>query len=367
MCRAGGRRCTGSTTGSRATQNTRQQRSRARRALRAAKASGDTEAIAAAQRRLDAANAAHQTAKENAMTHNNDPGQPGDVTATRRAFADAMARGDRAAMKAARDRLAEIDDEAPERAAPTSDDTANRRHTGRTSTRTSRSGDEHVTNIVSGDVIGGLQAGDINGHVSFGPGGVTIDGVPAAQYRDVTPATQDTSRPRGRVTNIVSGNLVGGVQAGHISGGVSFGPKGMRIGGNPAGPRTATTADNDTSPAHRHHDEPTFSVQGNGHTISTGDLVVTGPVGARKHGDVTPNRSQRDRDAGTSDGTVTVSITGSGGRQINVTGSGQVIAGGRIPRDDGPGTVNIADDETPSIIQAGRINDGVWVNGKRVQ
>ncbi|MDX8048506.1 hypothetical protein SK571_03860 [Lentzea sp. BCCO 10_0798] len=65
MCRAGGRRCRGGT--GKATQATRKQRSRATKALREAKASGDQDAIRTATERLDAANEAHKAAKENAM------------------------------------------------------------------------------------------------------------------------------------------------------------------------------------------------------------------------------------------------------------------------------------------------------------
>ncbi|MGW6449501.1 hypothetical protein [Lentzea sp. NPDC055074] len=81
MCRAGGRRCIGGS--SRSTQATRQQRSRAKRALREARAGGDPDAIRTATERLDAANEAHQAAKENAMSHHdhdNTAAQSGDVT-----------------------------------------------------------------------------------------------------------------------------------------------------------------------------------------------------------------------------------------------------------------------------------------------
>lgn len=73
MCRAGGRRCPGSSHHSRATQNARQQRSRATRALRKAKQSGDPDAIAAARERLDAVTT---TPNPTAST----TGQPRDVT-----------------------------------------------------------------------------------------------------------------------------------------------------------------------------------------------------------------------------------------------------------------------------------------------
>ncbi|MGI5501459.1 hypothetical protein [Lentzea sp. CA-135723] len=82
MCRAGGRRCNGGS--GRATQATRKQRSRAKEALREAKASGDPEAIRTATERLAAADAAHAEAKENAMAHNDHhdetAAQDGDVT-----------------------------------------------------------------------------------------------------------------------------------------------------------------------------------------------------------------------------------------------------------------------------------------------
>jgi hypothetical protein len=83
MCRAGGRRCKGSNASSRATQTARKQRSRAKQALRQAKATGDPEAIAAAQQRLNQANANVQAAKENIVHHNDDSNaadRGGDVT-----------------------------------------------------------------------------------------------------------------------------------------------------------------------------------------------------------------------------------------------------------------------------------------------
>lgn len=81
MCRAGGRRCNGGT--GKATQATRKQRSRAKQALREARATGDPDAIRTATERLDAANEAHQAAKENAVHHNdnsNTADHSGDVT-----------------------------------------------------------------------------------------------------------------------------------------------------------------------------------------------------------------------------------------------------------------------------------------------
>jgi len=88
MCRAGGRRCKGSNASSRATQTARKQRSRANQALRQAKAAGDPEAIAAAQQRLDQANASVQAAKETAMRHHdhdhdNAADHGGDVTTSK--------------------------------------------------------------------------------------------------------------------------------------------------------------------------------------------------------------------------------------------------------------------------------------------
>lgn len=67
MCRAGGRRCPNA--GGRSTQNTRQAVSRARRALREAKATGDPAAVDTARQRLADARTAHQHAKDNAMNH----------------------------------------------------------------------------------------------------------------------------------------------------------------------------------------------------------------------------------------------------------------------------------------------------------
>lgn len=84
MCRAGGRRCKGSHASSQATQNARKQRSRAKQALRHAKASGDQDAIAAAQQRLDQANANVQAAAKENIVHHNDNHETaahgGDVT-----------------------------------------------------------------------------------------------------------------------------------------------------------------------------------------------------------------------------------------------------------------------------------------------
>lgn len=80
MCRTGGRRCDGSNHTSRSTQNTRKRVSRARKALREAKAGGDQDAITRARQRLATARAAHQEAR-NAMRHNdNTPDQDRDVT-----------------------------------------------------------------------------------------------------------------------------------------------------------------------------------------------------------------------------------------------------------------------------------------------
>ncbi|GLZ36337.1 hypothetical protein Lesp02_85240 [Lentzea sp. NBRC 105346] len=83
MCRAGGRRCEGSTSGSRATQNLRQQRSRARRALRAARTAGDPDGIARAQQRLDVANENLKRHKENSVP-SHDRKQPHDSDDARR-------------------------------------------------------------------------------------------------------------------------------------------------------------------------------------------------------------------------------------------------------------------------------------------
>lgn len=122
MCRTGGRRCKGSHASSRATQKTRKQRSRAKQALRKAQTSGDADAIRKATERLDAANAAHQAAKEKAVSHNDNAGQHGDVTA---------------------------ENAAPE---PRTEDTV--RQTG------------NVTNIVYGENHG-YQTGHINGGLTF--------------------------------------------------------------------------------------------------------------------------------------------------------------------------------------------------------
>ncbi|GGP36003.1 hypothetical protein [Saccharothrix coeruleofusca] len=80
MCRAHGRRCPGSAHSSRATQTTRKAVSRARAALRKAKASGDADAIDAARQRLDTARAAHHQAKDNTMRDHNTPAHDRDVT-----------------------------------------------------------------------------------------------------------------------------------------------------------------------------------------------------------------------------------------------------------------------------------------------
>ncbi|NUT91257.1 MAG: hypothetical protein HOY78_04430 [Saccharothrix sp.] len=81
MCRTGGRRCPGSHGSSRATQNTRKSVSRAKAALRAAKAAGDEDAIAAARQRLTDARAAHEQAR-NTLCRNDEPApHGGDVTA----------------------------------------------------------------------------------------------------------------------------------------------------------------------------------------------------------------------------------------------------------------------------------------------
>ncbi|MBB5807043.1 hypothetical protein F4560_006811 [Saccharothrix ecbatanensis] len=79
MCRAGGRRCKGGKTSSRATQRTRKAVSRARKHLRNATATGDQAAIDTARQRLAEARDAHEKAK-NTMGHNDIPDQPGDVT-----------------------------------------------------------------------------------------------------------------------------------------------------------------------------------------------------------------------------------------------------------------------------------------------
>lgn len=84
MCRAGGRRCPNA--GGRSTQNTRKAVSRARAALRQAKATGDTTAIEAAQQRLADARTAHHHAKEHTVNHrdhDNTADQHGDVTTPR--------------------------------------------------------------------------------------------------------------------------------------------------------------------------------------------------------------------------------------------------------------------------------------------
>lgn len=83
MCRAGGRRCKGSQASSRATQTARKQRSRARQALRQAKAVGDGDAIAKAEQRLAQADATVQAAKENTVhsdDNSNAADHSGDVT-----------------------------------------------------------------------------------------------------------------------------------------------------------------------------------------------------------------------------------------------------------------------------------------------
>ncbi|MEU7528976.1 hypothetical protein AB0A74_24820 [Saccharothrix sp. NPDC042600] len=80
MCRTGGRRCDGSNHTSRATQTTRKRVSRARKALREAKAGGDADAIAAAQQRLTAARAAHQEARETMRPNDDTAPHARDVT-----------------------------------------------------------------------------------------------------------------------------------------------------------------------------------------------------------------------------------------------------------------------------------------------
>ncbi|ROP39094.1 hypothetical protein [Saccharothrix texasensis] len=73
MCRAGGRRCPNA--GGRSTQNTRQAVSRARRALRQAKQTGNPHGITAARERLDTARTAHQQAKDTAVNPHHHEGQ----------------------------------------------------------------------------------------------------------------------------------------------------------------------------------------------------------------------------------------------------------------------------------------------------
>ncbi|MBP2340282.1 hypothetical protein JOF41_006460 [Saccharothrix coeruleofusca] len=73
MCRAGGRRCPNAS--GRSTQNTRQAVSRARRALRQAKETGDPAEITAARERLDTARTAHRQAKDDAVNQRHPKGQ----------------------------------------------------------------------------------------------------------------------------------------------------------------------------------------------------------------------------------------------------------------------------------------------------
>ncbi|GAA3890955.1 hypothetical protein GCM10022243_64840 [Saccharothrix violaceirubra] len=87
MCRAGGRRCKGSSRSGKATQTHRKRLSRARKALRNAQASGDQAAIAAAQHRLDQLKQATQdgdvtpgTTGHDAVPTDTPAGQNEDVT-----------------------------------------------------------------------------------------------------------------------------------------------------------------------------------------------------------------------------------------------------------------------------------------------
>jgi hypothetical protein len=70
MCRAGGRRCPNA--GGRSTQNTRQAVSRARKALREARETGNPVRIAAARERLTAARTAHRQAKDDAVNQHHE-------------------------------------------------------------------------------------------------------------------------------------------------------------------------------------------------------------------------------------------------------------------------------------------------------
>lgn len=201
MCRAGGRRCKGSASSSRATQNTRKERSRAKHALRKAKASGDDDAIRKATERLDAANAAHTAAKENAMHHNDNdtggstPGQERDVTASEAA---ALLREMREEMKQR------------EQAARTA--AASRSHA--------------VTNVHTGNFVG-VQSGIIVGEVHVN--GRRVQSGTAVQQGDVTSsgtkhkdpsssAGVHTGRSGFQVTNVAYGDV--GVQSGVITGAV---------------------------------------------------------------------------------------------------------------------------------------------------
>ncbi|TWP51242.1 hypothetical protein FKR81_16650 [Lentzea tibetensis] len=228
MCRAGGRRCNGSS--SQRTSTTHRKRvSRARKALNAAQASGDTAAIDAAQARLNQLTS--PTGQEKPLQHNDQPqvepqsplhisrfstpegdvtnivhgqnhgvqagtidggvtisngrvsignaGHHRDVTALERerdsalaAARTALENGDGVAYGAALDRLGALPRETPpvRRSTGTGDVTVNRFDGDMTGpvVQVGRPGARHVTNQFTGTTSGMVvQAGQINGRISM--------------------------------------------------------------------------------------------------------------------------------------------------------------------------------------------------------
>lgn len=256
MCRAGGRRCNGSTSSSRATQTARQQRSRARRALRQARAAGDDNAIQQAQQRLDDANAILKRHKENSVSSHDSH-----------------------------------DSEQQPR------DDAARQH-----------GD--VTNIVHGE-IHGFQADVINGGLTFdaSTGRVTI-GNARGDGRDVT-------APHGvHINNFTQ-------SAGHVG------------------------SQNDIN-----HDDVTFTVG------SARNDSAYAQERARHREERA--RYRQERAQYTAERAARAGAAQPSGDGFNVH-TGPDGAG-----NNGTGPVNITDDNGNTLLQAGIVNGGIWVNGKRI-
>ncbi|TWP51466.1 hypothetical protein FKR81_14735 [Lentzea tibetensis] len=385
MCRAGGRRCTGSATSSRATQNARQQRSRARRALRNARGAGDDAAIAQAQQRLDTANAELKHHRENSVNSHDDKtpahtgdvtpdgGQDSDVTDVQReraaaieASKTALDNGDGAAYAAALDRLAALPRETPPtRKSTASGDVVVTRFSGTTS----------GTVVQAGQVNGGITMSDHQGHgigraIVRGSGNVVSSGdivngrpVPTGDVTGSAISTGQAShgiqhdRPQHSQVVIGNGNTVSGhpnrsgstaqVVRGNgntVSGGRTMNTAGDAPHGRPQ--QLATTFDNGRI---QHH--VSGEMRGIQADVIDGGITF-GPGGGFTIGnnagqpkDVTPpplqqhNRHQPTRTAETA-----------------------------APQgNNSTGPVVITDDDGHSIVQAGHVNGGVWVNGRRVR
>ncbi|GAA3621361.1 hypothetical protein GCM10022267_04430 [Lentzea roselyniae] len=252
MCRSGGRRCKGSANSSRATQTARQQRSRARRALRQARAAGDDSAAQQAQQRLDDANAILKRHKENRVSSHDSHD------------ADQQPRDDAA-----------------------------RQH-----------GD--VTNIVHGE-IRGFQADVINGGLTF----------------DASTGRFTIGNDRGDGGDVTAPHGV------HIN---NFTQSAGRVG-----------SQNDIN-----RDDVTLTVGSTRNdSAHAQDRARHQEERARYRQERAQYRAERAARAGTSQ-------PPSGGFNVH-TGP------------DGTGPVNITDDNGNTLLQAGTVHGGIWVNGKRVQ